>query len=218
MEGNESKMKVAFWLQKLPFVIRADRGKEETEEIGYVNRGLESETDLESSGHNYLHITDDIETSDENERQGPITRVNGNCSGDYTWSDRLRTEDDDARLDFAAAQLPTLTEERIHRNIQAAEMNGVNSRAQVILENLDIAALNMGEPAGLHAEKIGYFRGIEMNEFPEEDVRYVSWKNVIIKNKGLITSSVILIIIVIIIMSILITLVAHDHIPSHSGD
>ena len=207
MAEEESNLKVPLWLEQLPFFIRSNRGMEDRVEDGIVNLGLEIESENESDAHRYLHLTNNMESSIE-ECDG--NREN-NFVGKHTRKPRKHRRVND--------HMTTLTEERIRVNQKAITMLEVNRCNPQSTEVLDITALNTRDrTAGDTEGSEYYFRGLQMNEFAEDDIRYISWKRVIMKSRGVISISIVLMITVIIIMAILIALVHHDHIPSHDSN
>ena len=196
MEEDESELKVARWLSKLPFVIRNNRGAGQGIEVGNINFGLDIESEGQSIEHErYLHVTSTEESNIEEFNSRREHCFADGHTGETEW------------------QRPTIAEQRIHLNQQAIAALEANRRALPTSETLDIEALKLWDTTNTRI----YTRGLEMNEFSEDDIQYISWKRVIMKRRGLIAISVLLIIFVIIAMGILIGLVKHDHIPSHES-
>ena len=199
----------------LPFVIGNGRGVGEATEDGNVNLGLEIQSENDSiEPVQYLHVSNNQESSlaeFDNGRENSAVGNGNVCS--INWQRRVGDT-------FLDNEVPTLIEERIRINQQVITMLEVNHNCPPpTTETLNITALNLRDPESINTESAKcYFRGLEMNEFADDDIRYVSWKRVIMKSRGLISISVLMMIIVIIVMAIFIVLVKHDHIPSHDSN
>jgi len=180
---------------------------EDTVEDGNVNLGLEIESENESNAPRYLHLTNNVESSME---ECDNNRGN-NVVGKHTRKPRKHRRVND--------HMTTLTEERIRVNQKAITMLEVNRCIPQATDALDITVLNTRDLTVADTEcSEYYFRGLQMNDFTEDDIRYISWKRVIMKSRGVISISIVLIITVIVIMTILIALVHHDHIPSYDSN
>lgn len=214
MDADDSRQKVVLWLQKLPFVIEPER--QEWVENASVNHGLESESNHGSLEiQNYLHITENLGAGSDDvygaEREG---RFETFASGDARW---LR-DTDEIQVGLGTSRFHV--QSNVFQNREQWTNQCVNNKIPPVTTTLDVTALDFRENAGQYADIKGQIdlHNQDLYDFDDEDVRYISWKNVIIKSRPLIFFSIILMLIVIMIMVILIALVKHDHIPTQDGD
>lgn len=200
MESDKTLEKVTRWLQKVPFVVQQDR-KKGIQDNPCLNIGFEDESTGENLSQNYLHLTESLQS----DLAGAEYR--------QRYNDGITLQSTVGVDDIRAG----LTQDSSTNRGQCVARSNPTA---TVTETLDITALDTGDNARHHYADISdriYMRGIVWNDFDEDDVRYISWKNVIIKNANLISFSLTLIIIILIIMGVLIALVKHDHIPSQDG-